>query len=158
MGTQTPRQQLRVEHVSSLGKRPLNNRAKGVTTTPRAMNEVSRGQHMETRVRFIENAGALTVLEIESPPQHPLSYELPRTLGDLGLTIVGRETRMYAHLSLQRVQVTELDGSAISQERRLQLQSVLVRSAGQTPVPWGPPPDDGSVPSLESRRMPRLDR
>ncbi|HEX2733143.1 MAG TPA: hypothetical protein VHM70_16145 [Polyangiaceae bacterium] len=97
--------------------------------------------NMGTRVRFIEEAGNLTVLEIESPPHHPLSYELPRTLGELGLVIVGRETRMRAHRSLQRVEVTELDGSAVSQERRLHVQSALVRSAGETPIPLDPPPD-----------------
>jgi hypothetical protein len=154
MGTRNSRERRSSDDVSSLGKRPLNNLAKGVTTTTRVVNEASRGLTMETRVRFIENAGCLTVLEIESPPQHPLSYELPRTLGDLGLAIVERETRMYAHLSLQRVQVTELDGSAITQERRLQLQSVLVRSAGQTPVPWGPPPDE----ALDSQPLPRMGR
>jgi hypothetical protein len=95
---------------------------------------------METKVRFIEDAGQLTVLEVESPPQHPLSYELPQTLGELGLLIVERETRMWAHRSLQRVQITELDGSAISQERRLEVQYALVRSAGETPVPSYPPP------------------
>lgn len=94
---------------------------------------------METKVRFIEDAGALSVLEVESPPEHPLSYELPRTLGDLGLLIVQRETRMWAHRSVQRVEITELDGSAITQERRLQVQFALVRSAGDTPVPQFPP-------------------
>lgn len=90
---------------------------------------------MRTKVRFIEDAGKLTILEVESSPQHPLSYELPRTLGRLGLLIVGRETRMWAHGSLQRVQITELDGSAITAERRLQVQGELVRSAGETPLP-----------------------
>lgn len=90
---------------------------------------------MQTRVRFIESKGQLTVLEVESSPEHPISHSLPRTLGEIGLHIVQRETHMQAHLSVQRLQITELDGTGITEQRRLEVQSALVTSAGETPIP-----------------------
>jgi hypothetical protein len=90
---------------------------------------------MQTKVRFIENAGTLTVLEIESAPEHPLTTSLPNTLGEIGLCIVARETRVRARRSIQRIQVAELDGTAVTEQRRLHLQAALVTCAAQTPLP-----------------------
>lgn len=91
---------------------------------------------MRSKVRFIESGGKLAVLEIEAALEHPLSHSLPRTLGELGMMIVARQTRRRARRAVQRVQIAEADGSSLSEQRRLELQSVLVTSAAATPLPW----------------------
>jgi hypothetical protein len=91
---------------------------------------------MRSKVRFIESGGKLAVLEIEAALEHPLSHSLPRTLDELGMMIVARQTRRRARRAVQRVQIAEADGSLLSEQRRLELQSVLVTSAAVTPLPW----------------------
>lgn len=88
---------------------------------------------MGTRVRFIEHAGKLSMLEIEGAPEHPLIVRLVQTLEDLGVRVIEHEDRHSATRCVQRVLVSELDGSDITESRRFQIQSALVTSASQPP-------------------------
>ena len=93
---------------------------------------------MSTRVRFIEHGGRLSMLEIEGPPEHPLLQRLVQTLSDLGVRIIEHEDRRDTRRCVRRVLVSELDGSDISEGRRLQIQSALVTSASQPPPAKAP--------------------
>lgn len=102
---------------------------------------------METRVRFVESGDRThTVLEITTPARHPLTDSLDRRLRRLGVQVVHSENRESRNKVWLVLHLSEFDGTALSQRRRLELQTLLLANASPSSTP----------PPLDSR--PRTDR
>jgi [protein-PII] uridylyltransferase len=113
--------------------------------TPTATAEFSSSQ---TVVRFLEgNDGELTTLEVETHDRSGLLLTLSQALYQQRVQIVASEVRTDGDRVLDRFDIVELDGSAISPGRRLDIQ-VAVISAVQPP--FAPEPDDSSPELLRS--------
>lgn len=102
------------------------------------------GRHGETSIRFIENAnGKLCTLELETADASGLLRVITAALFAQGVRINGCKLTTHNGRVLDRFTVTELDGSVISPERRLQIQVAVISALEFPSVP--PPP-------LEERR------
>jgi [protein-PII] uridylyltransferase len=85
----------------------------------------------ETVVRFIENrSGTLTTLEVETDDRTGMLLVLARALYEQRVQIVSSQVRTQAGRVRDRFEVTEVNDTAITAERRLLLQ-VAILSAVQ---------------------------
>lgn len=92
-------------------------------TTPAA----SWAPGIETRVRFVEDdAGSLGTLEVETGDRSGLLLSLARALFQQRVQIVQSSVRTVDDRVQDRFQIVELDGSAITPERRLQIQVAVI--------------------------------
>jgi [protein-PII] uridylyltransferase len=82
-----------------------------------------------TTVRFMEGAdGGLAVLEVETTDRSGLLYAITRALHRAEVQIITSQIRTHGSMVFDRFTIEELDGSPISNERRLFIQ-VAVLSA-----------------------------
>lgn len=80
-----------------------------------------------TRVRFLEDEwGALSVLEVETGNRSGLLLALARAFAAQEVTVLRSEVRTEASRVLDRFTLGELNGDAISEERRLQVQVAVL--------------------------------
>ena len=87
----------------------------------------------ETRVRFIEDdAGLLSTLEVETDDRSGLLLAISQALFSQRVQIVGSEVRTIGRGVSDRFTLTELDGSAISPGRRLEIQVAILSAIGPT--------------------------
>jgi [protein-PII] uridylyltransferase len=92
----------------------------------------TRPEHAETRgvdttVRFLENDfGALATLEVETGDRSGLLLALADALYQQKVQIIASEVRTVGNRVLDRFQIVELDGQAISQARRLEIQLAVL--------------------------------
>jgi [protein-PII] uridylyltransferase len=87
----------------------------------------------ETRVRFLEDReGLLNMLEVETDDRTGMLLVLSRTLFEQNVQIVSSQVRTEAGRVRDRFEVTELDDSAISPNRRLSLQVAILSAVQQT--------------------------
>jgi [protein-PII] uridylyltransferase len=87
----------------------------------------------ETTVRFIENRGGmLSTLEVETYDRTGMLLVLSRALYEQHVQIVSSLVRTKANRIHDRFEVTELDDSAISPERRLSLQVAILNAVQET--------------------------
>jgi [protein-PII] uridylyltransferase len=97
-------------------------------------------------VRFLEDArGNLSVLEIETGDRSGLLWAITRALFEQQVQIISSRVRTEGGLVHDSFTITELDGSAISPDRRLTIQVALM--AAVQPQLSAPPPE---VEELES--------
>jgi hypothetical protein len=75
-------------------------------------------------VRLIDGAGGLVALEVEAPI--PVVLDLLDLLHAAGVHLVSFDTLKYNGWAHQRIAITERDGTAIRDKRRLQLQRTIV--------------------------------
>lgn len=101
-----------------LGKRP---------DRPATAGTVPPGSR-DTTVRFVEQGGALAVLEVETADRSGLLWVLAKALFNEDVQIVGSQIRTEGTRVQDRFSIAELDGSPIGPERRLKIQ-VAVLSA-----------------------------
>lgn len=84
-----------------------------------------------TTVRFLEgDSGAITTLEVETTDRSGLLLALARALYTAGVQIVGSEVRTQGTRVSDRFEITELDGSSISESRRLAIQVAVLGAVG----------------------------
>jgi hypothetical protein len=82
---------------------------------------------MKVRARFIEGrTGGLAVLEVMTPLDHPLGARVPRLAAKLDLRIAHSEQQRGDQRLVQRWVLTEADGRAIDDQRRAQVQALLL--------------------------------
>ena len=87
----------------------------------------------ETRVRFLEDReGMLNMLEVETDDRTGMLLVLSRTLFEQNVQIVSSQVRTEAGRVRDRFEVTELDDSPISPNRRLSLQVAILSAVQQT--------------------------
>jgi hypothetical protein len=79
---------------------------------------------MTPTVRFIDDAGALVALEVEAPIL--VALDLLDLLRAAGVHLLSFRTLKYGGWTRQRIAITEPDGTAIRNERRLQLQQEIL--------------------------------
>ncbi|MEN9579531.1 MAG: hypothetical protein RJA70_2540 [Pseudomonadota bacterium] len=83
-----------------------------------------------SRVRFIEDAhGALYTLEVETDDRSGLLLSLSRALTAQDVQIVRSEVKTVQRRVVDRFTITELDGSPVSDERRLAIQVAVLSAA-----------------------------
>jgi hypothetical protein len=91
---------------------------------------------METRVRFLDGSDkTLTVLEITTPHRHPLAENIEGRLKRLRVQVVHSEARLVGPKTSLTLHLSELDGSALSQGRRLELQALMLANASPSDTP-----------------------
>ena len=96
---------------------------------------------MKVKVRFIEGRlGQLSVLEVATPIEHPLSRQVNGLLGELGLRVVHAEQQRGEQRLVQRWVLAENSGQAIDAGRRSQVQAKLLEAMGsiRPPAPSEP--------------------
>jgi len=109
-----------------LSPTPTRHVSAGGGARPAAASESDK---QDTVVRFIEDKdGTLTTLEVETADRSGLLFSLSQALFHQGVEIVQSEVKTVADRVFDRFQLTEPDGSAISEARRLEIQ-VAVLSA-----------------------------
>jgi hypothetical protein len=97
---------------------------------------------MKVRARFIEGrSGGLGVLEVTTPLDHPLGQRVPRLATKLGLHIAHSEQQRGEQRWVQRWVLTELDGRAIDDQRRAQVQALLLEEMSSIRPPSASSPD-----------------
>jgi hypothetical protein len=97
---------------------------------------------MKVRARFIEGrSGGLAVLEVTTPLDHPLSGRVPRLATKLGLHIAHSEQQRGEQRLVQRWVLTESDGRAIDDQRRAQVQALLLEEMTSLRPPSPSSPD-----------------
>ena len=80
-----------------------------------------------TTVRFMEGAdGGLAILEVETTDRSGLLYAITRALHRAGVQIITSQIRTHGSHVFDRFTIEELDGSAISNERRLAIQVAIL--------------------------------
>ena len=80
-----------------------------------------------TTVRFMEGAdGGLAVLEVETTDRSGLLYAITRALHRAEVQIITSQIRTHGTHVFDRFKIEELDGSAISNERRLAIQVAIL--------------------------------
>lgn len=83
----------------------------------------------ETVVRFIEDrSGTLTTLEVETNDRTGMLLVLARALYEQRVQIVSSQLRTEAGRVRDRFEVTELDNTAVTPDRRLLLQVAILRA------------------------------
>jgi [protein-PII] uridylyltransferase len=94
-----------------------------------------------TTVRFLEGeSGEVTTLEVETTDRSGLLLALSRALFTAGVQIVGSEVRTRGQLVSDRFEITELDGSPISESRRLAIQVAVLGAVGPVLASSAPRP------------------
>ncbi len=97
------------------------------TLEPGAAETASSAPGIETRVRFVEDdSGSLGTLEVETGDRSGLLLALARALFQQRVQIVQSSVRTVEDRVQDRFQIVELDGSAITPERRLQIQVAVI--------------------------------
>ena len=82
-----------------------------------------------TTVRFLEGAdGGLAVLEVETTDRSGLLYAITRALHRAEVQIVTSQIKTHGTHVFDRFTIEELDGSPISNERRLAIQVAILSS------------------------------
>ena len=88
---------------------------------------------IETNVRFVESDdGALSVLEIETDDRSGLLLALSRALFQQRVQIEQSEVKTQGARVRDRFHIVELDGSPISDERRLKIQVAVLGAVDPT--------------------------
>lgn len=91
---------------------------------------------MKVKVRFIEGRlGGLGVLEVATPVEHPLAERVTQLVDELGLRIAHREQQRGDQRIVQRWVLTEADGGPLDDERRNQIQALLLEEIGSNRPP-----------------------
>jgi [protein-PII] uridylyltransferase len=116
-------------------ERVLTGLLSGTLHAPESTATDSAGEVSETVVRFLENAeGDLATFEVETDDRSGLLLALSRALFDARVQIMESEVRTVEGRVFDRFNICELDGSAITPARRLEIQ-VAVLSAIQPIAP-----------------------
>lgn len=104
---------------------------------------------MKVKIRFIEGRlGGLAVLEVATPVDHPLLRRVPLLVEQLGLKVGHQEQQRGDQRVVYRWLLTESDGSALDDERRNQVQALLLEEIGSTRPPSPSSSDFGDLSTL----------
>jgi len=115
--------------LDALLREPLGTKTVHIPTRPPPAMGVTR----ETNVRFVENReGRLTTLEVETFDRAGMLLVLSRALFEQNVQIVSSLVRTKAGRVQDRFDITELDSSAISPDRRLLLQVAILDAVEKT--------------------------
>ena len=100
------------------------------------------------RVRFLDAGdGSLSLLEIEIPSDQGVLGEVHQALLDAGFQISKVELHVHRGRIVERLRIAERDGTAIADERRLEVQSQVLDAVQLRLLDSvsPPPPDVGEV-------------
>jgi [protein-PII] uridylyltransferase len=113
---------------------------RGTTKVDESLRPPRRRATGVTRVRFDHDAASgATVLTVEAGDRSGLLLQLTKTIFVARLQIVGLHAKSERGRAIDRFTVTELDGSAVSLERRLELQVAILEAIDVTATASPPP-------------------
>lgn len=79
------------------------------------------------RIRFVDDdEGALTVLELEVSRAEPVVADVHQALFAIGVQISGLSVAVGADSVVERMQLSEADGSRLAAERHLEVQTAVM--------------------------------
>jgi UTP:GlnB (protein PII) uridylyltransferase len=79
------------------------------------------------RIRFVEDSeGSLSVLEIEIPRKQDVLGEVHQALFEVGVQISNVELQVQGDRIVERLRLVESDGSPVSSDRHLEVQTTVL--------------------------------